>query len=165
MIGYKYKNGLFIKSLKSRGNMFKINKKIEYALIVLKHFDDLELGEYSSARQISDLYHTPFDSTSKVMQIMNNNGVLKSAQGVGGGYLLACELSALPYLSLAQMIEGKTFEHNCNELKCSLIETCTISGPVTKLNDYLNSFFKNLTIKELLQDSPAQFIQKNIGHP
>lgn len=134
--------------------MFKINKKIEYSLIVLKHF--LKNGQNSvTARQICDTYHTPFDTTSKVMQTMNNHHILKSTQGVKGGYELAIDLNALNYLDLAEIIEGKKFSHDCNDINCSLIESCNITGPVNKLNEYLNYFFKTLSIKELLEEAPG----------
>lgn len=143
--------------------MFKINKKIEYSLIVLKHFYQERPGNAASARQICDTYHTPFDSTSKVMQVMKSAGILKSEQGVAGGYQLNTDLSKLTYLGLAELIEGRSFSHNCQELRCSLIESCNITGPVTKLNSYLNTFFKTLTIKELLDDSPMEVIQKSVS--
>ena len=143
--------------------MFKINKKIEYALIVLKHFDQSQLQATATARQISDLYHTPFDSTSKVMQAMSSAEILKSEQGVTGGYRLSIDLTRINYLKLAELIEGKSFTHNCEDLRCSLIESCNITGPVNKLNEYLNTFFQTLTIKELLQDSPMEIIQKSVS--
>lgn len=143
--------------------MFKINKKIEYSLMVLKHFYQEIPAGIASARQICDAYHTPFDSTSKVMQIMSSAGILKSEQGVSGGYKLNTDLSKLTYLNLAELIEGRSFSHNCHELRCSLIESCNITGPVSKLNGYLNSFFKTLTIKELLDDSPMEIIQKSVS--
>jgi Rrf2 family protein len=140
--------------------MFKINKKIEYALMVLKHLQS-HPTTLATARQVCEIYHCPFDSTSKVMQIMASHNILASVQGVKGGYRLTADLNSLSYLYLAQIIEGKSFEHNCTELDCSLIESCNITAPVSRLNDYLTDFFQTITIRDLLEDrlTPLEIIQ------
>lgn len=135
--------------------MVKINKKVEYALIVLKHFNDKKDSNLITARQICDLYQTPFDTTSKVMQIMNNHNILKSCQGIKGGYELARPLTQINYLELAEIIEGRKIHKSCDEMNCSLIDSCNITGPIKKLNEYLVYFFQGLTLSELLTDELA----------
>ena len=132
--------------------MFKINKKVEYALIVLKHFEKLDKDELITARLVCDTYHTPFDTTSKVMQIMNNHQILESSQGVKGGYRVSIDLQQLNYLQLIEIIEGKEITKDCNSANCAIVESCNITGPIKKLNEYLMYFFKGLSIKELLED-------------
>ena len=58
--------------------MLKITKKVEYALIVLKYMGEHPFGELHSAREICDKFKLPFDTTAKVMQSMNNKGLLNS---------------------------------------------------------------------------------------
>ncbi len=132
--------------------MFKMNKKVEYALIVLKHFQSHDKGHQVTARMICDRYNTPFDTTSKVMQIMNNSGILESAQGVKGGYKVSIDLTQISYFQLLELIEGKSFDLDCEKMKCALVQSCNITGPVKKLNEYLLYFFKGLSIQELLEE-------------
>lgn len=144
--------------------MFKINKKVEYALIVLKHFQKSTDDEFVTARMISDQYKLPFHTTSKVMQTMNNHKILESTQGVNGGYKVSANLYQVSFMSLAEIIEGKSLKQNCSEKGCSLIESCNITGPVQKLNDYLYSFFKELSLQELLEDNHInQNLIKNLN--
>ena len=124
--------------------MVKINKKVEYALIVLKHLETSSDEELTTARKICDKYSTPFDTTSRVMQVMNNAGILTSLQGVKGGYKLNVDLSGISYHQLVEMIEGKKIDKDCSEMKCSLLSSCNITGPIKKFNQYLNHFFKGL---------------------
>ena len=149
--------------------MLKINKKVEYALIALKLMLEKEQGERTTAREVSDKFHTPFDTTAKVMQMMNSARMLESVKGVKGGYYLSCDLSNVSYMDLAEMIEGKSLSIDCETVKCSLLGSCNISGPIKKLDQYLNVFFRDLSVKELLLednsiDLSARVLRKETQH-
>jgi Rrf2 family protein len=131
----------------------KINKKVEYSLIVLKHLNTDIHNNQVTAREICDIYNTPFDTTSRVMQTMNKNRILESTQGQKGGYKLAINLDEISYLELTEYIEGKKAGQDCTESNCALLHSCNITGPIKKLNQYLLQFFQGLTIKELLEES------------
>lgn len=139
--------------------MLKINKKVEYALMALKFMAEKKSENASetpliSAREVCDHFHTPFDTTAKVMQVMNNHEILTSVKGIRGGYLLSKGLDQITYMDLVQMIEGKEeIGRICSNHKgtCELIGVCNISTPVENLNRKLNSFLEKLTLEELLQ--------------
>ena len=135
--------------------MLKINKKVEYALMALKFMADKnDQTPLVSAREVCDLFQTPFDTTAKVMQVMNNHDILKSVKGIKGGYFLNRPLSSITYMELVQMIEGKDeIGRVCisNKGTCDLMSHCNISTPVENLNRKLNLFLENLTLSELLQ--------------
>ena len=130
--------------------MVKINKKVEYALMVLKHMTQKDSEELTTAREICDKYNVPFDTTSKVMQQMNNYGMFNSQKGVKGGYSLNINLKNISYLELAELVEGKKATVDCELEKCNLVSSCNIVSPMKKLNDHLKYFFKGLTLDELL---------------
>ncbi|MFZ4714392.1 MAG: RrF2 family transcriptional regulator [Bacteriovoracaceae bacterium] len=133
--------------------MIKINRKVEYALMCLKHMGSLHSEELTSARELCDLYHMPFDTVSKVMQQMNSVQILHSVKGVKGGYTLAKPLSQITYMELSELIEGKSFEMKCESNHggpCELINTCNIISPVQKINFHVAGLFKELTLEELL---------------
>ena len=116
--------------------------------------DKNDLISLVSTREVCDAFHTPFDTTAKVMQMMNNHDILKSVKGIKGGYSLNKHLSKITYMELVQIIEGKEeIGRVCTNHKgtCELIGTCNISTPVENLNRKLNSFLNNLTLAELLQ--------------
>lgn len=142
--------------------MLKINKKVEYALMALKFMADKArgLGDnqagalLTSAREVCDEFNTPFDTTAKVMQLMNNQDILKSTKGIKGGYTLNKKLSEITYMELVRLIEGKESIGRVCETKqgtCELIGKCNIATPVEKLNRKLNQFLETLTLEDLLQ--------------
>ncbi len=142
--------------------MLKINKKVEYALMALKHLADhnafLNENEKSdppliSAREICDQYGTPFDTMAKVMQIMNAHDLLKSVKGIKGGYYLNKNLSNISYIELVRMIEGRDeLLRVCQSHKgmCELFSKCNIITPVEQLNKKLSQFLDTLSLEELL---------------
>jgi Rrf2 family protein len=133
--------------------MIKINRRVEYALMVLKLMHERETQELTTAREVCEKFKTPFDTTAKVMQQLNISGVLTSVKGVKGGYFLQRDLATLSYKELAEMIEGKSFALDCHEGPCELMGTCNISAPIKRLNDYLIAIFSSLSVLELLTDN------------
>lgn len=132
--------------------MIKINRKVEYALMVLKFMKGRHLDELTTAREVCDKYHTPFDTTSKVMQLMNSAGILHSQKGVKGGYSLSGDLSDVSFVGLVQLIEGKSFMMDCHEGPCDLFKSCNIAQPIRRLNDYIINIFSTITLNEILAD-------------
>jgi Rrf2 family protein len=131
--------------------MIKINKKVEYAMIALKHISQINQEHVTTAREICDIYSTPFDTMSKVMQILGKHQILKSTQGLKGGYQLSRPLADINYLELVEIIEGTTAAKDCIAQNCHLISTCNITKPILRLNEELEGFLKNLNMKRLLE--------------
>lgn len=161
--------------------MIKINKKVEYALMALKHLsvqNSLKneqaahvckdgLHALTSAREICDQYGTPFDTVAKVMQVMNAHDILKSVKGIKGGYYLNKNLSEITYMQLVRMIEGKEdLGRVCQSQKgmCELFHKCNIVTPVEQLNRKLNSYLETLTIQELLMGTEFNHEHKTINN-
>ncbi len=140
--------------------MIKINRKVEYALMVLKLMKEKAHGDLTTAREVCDKFETPFDTTAKVMQQMNNAGILHSQKGVKGGYSLARELNEVTYMELVQLIEGKSFMMDCHDGPCELYHTCNITQPIKRLNDYLINIFSSLTLNELLAEDNLLALKK-----
>jgi Rrf2 family protein len=145
--------------------MIKINRKVEYALMVLKLMKEKELGELTTAREVCDKFETPFDTTAKVMQQMNGAGILHSQKGVKGGYTLARDLSDVSYLELVELIEGKSFMMDCHDRgddhgRCDLYHKCNITRPIKRLNDYLMGIFNSLNLNELLAEDNILALKK-----
>ena len=135
--------------------MFKLNKKVEYAIIALKHMYCKRPGDMSTVKEICELYGAPFDVTSRAMQKMASAGILKSEKGAHGGYLIQKDLGELKLLDLIELVSGSVALANCvsSSCKCDMIESCNIVRPVTRLNDMVREFFSAMTVEDLIDDS------------
>jgi Rrf2 family protein len=133
--------------------MFKINRKIEYALIALKHMHQTKPGQLTVAKEICDQYKAPFDVVSRVMQRMAHGGLLKSEKGIHGGYQIVKDLSRVTFLDLEEMILGKVYLADCLEgdhSGCSMVHGCNLISPMISLNRKLVGFLKTIVILELM---------------
>ncbi len=128
--------------------------------MVLKLMKDKDVSELTTAREVCDTFDTPFDTTAKVMQLMNSAGILHSQKGVKGGYTIAGDLSQVSYMQLVELIEGKSFMMDCHEGPCELLHSCNITQPIRRLNDYLINIFNALSLNELLAEDNLLALKK-----
>lgn len=132
--------------------MKKVNRKIEYSLMALKHMSTKLPGELTTAKEVSDLCQAPFDATARVMQVMAQQGWLKSEHGAFGGYQITKDLSRVTLHDLMNVIQGPTKIARClNRAEpCDIQSSCNIISPINSLNQRLTDFYKSVTIKEIL---------------
>jgi Rrf2 family protein len=139
--------------------MNKINRKLEYALMALKYMSKKIPGELTTAKEVSDAFHTPFDATARVMQQMASakHGLLRAEYGANGGYQITKDLARISIHDLLEIIEGPTALVKClhKEEPCDIQETCNIVSPLTQLNNRLTDFYKSVSLKELLLERTA----------
>lgn len=134
--------------------MFKINRKIEYALIALKYMSHKMPGQLTSAKELCDIYKTPFDPTSRVLQIMTQRGILQAEQGAKGGYQIVKDLSQVSVKELSDMIIGPIEIANCihrGYSNCEITTQCHIIAPMLNLNEKINNMFADMRITDLIE--------------
>ncbi|MCR4337265.1 MAG: Rrf2 family transcriptional regulator [Candidatus Omnitrophica bacterium] len=134
--------------------MFKINRKIEYALVSLKYMSRKSPGQLTSAKEICDAYHTPFDPTSRVLQLMAQKGILHAEQGAHGGYQIIKDLTKINVGDLSDIIVGPIKITDCmhgNYSHCGLTSSCNVIAPMLNLNEKISEIFHQVTVSELLE--------------
>lgn len=137
--------------------MNRMNRKLEYALMALKHMSNKTPGQLTSAKEVVEATGSPFDATARVMQVMAQKGILKSEQGAQGGYLIVRDLSKVSVLDLIESLLGPLGVAKClhGDAKCELFSTCNILSPVALLNKKLMDFYKTLHVAELIKGKDA----------
>ena len=134
--------------------MFKINRKIEYALIALKHMSHKQPGQLTSAKEICDIYNAPFDPTSRVLQVMAQHNIVQAEQGAKGGYQIVKDLSKITMRELSDLIVGPIEIANCfhgNYSNCEITGSCHIISPMLNLNENINKLFSTIMVSDLLK--------------
>lgn len=135
--------------------MNKIHRKMEYALIALKHMSQKRPGELTTVKEICQKYGTPFDATARVMQQMVQGKFLKSEQGAYGGYLIMKDLTKVSVRDLIERVVGpleltKCINNPADTINCEFKENCNIKQPLMVLNDQLIHFYEGINLHKLL---------------
>lgn len=144
--------------------MNRIHRKVEYALIALKHMRAKAPGERTTAKEIAAQYGCPPDVLARVLQTLANRSILISEQGVRGGYVIAKDLSRVSFHELLEMILGPLEVARClhegkstgvDEGACEMRGSCNIVSPIQLLNRKMTEFYRSLTVLELIEAGRA----------
>ena len=136
--------------------VLKLDRKVEYALIALKHMSSKRQGELTTAKEISDTYGCSFDTTSRVMQILTQKGFLHSSQGATGGYIMLKDLSKISLYDLYSTLLGRLQLVKCiSSNSCEIEASCNIVTPMNILNQHIVNLCKSLSLKNLLEKAPT----------
>lgn len=134
--------------------MFKISRKVEYALIALKYMSQKMPGQLTTAKEICEHFQTPFDPTSRVLQIMTQHKILKAEQGAHGGYQIQKDLTKVSLSDINDIIVGHVPVASClnsgSKVKCSIICECNVISPLIILNEKVQGLFKTIKISDLI---------------
>jgi Rrf2 family nitric oxide-sensitive transcriptional repressor len=139
--------------------MLKLHKKVEYGLIALKYMQQKPAENLTTAKEISDLFHIPFDATARVLQLLSLADWLTSEQGAHGGYRLGKKsLKELSLFELIETIEGKQGVVKCvKEMEeCPIQGTCNVITPMQRLNESLQSFLRTQRVTDLFDSTQSQ---------
>lgn len=134
--------------------MFQLSKKVEYALIALRHMASGRLKQLYTTKEISERYNLSYELLAKVMQKLSKAGYIISHQGVNGGYVLSRDPRELKVSGIINTIEGKATItivrcESENPEECDLHSTCTIKSPMIRLQTNINKVLDDLTVMEM----------------
>lgn len=132
--------------------MLKFSKKVEYALMALKHIAFTK--DVVTAKEISSKYNIPFELLAKILQKLKKEEILISVQGMNGGYSLNKKPSEISLHNIISILEGNIAvtecqkgEINCN---CKMHENCTIKSPITDIQRDIEEMFMRKTISDFV---------------
>ncbi len=132
--------------------MFKLHKKVKYALTALKYMKKKPVKELSSAKEMCDVFDIPFDPTSRVLQIMAQNGILEAVQGARGGYRVVRHLGATSLYELSEMVAGQMAITDCtaSDCDCVRLDKCVLKKEMALLNAKIVRVFKDIKVSEMV---------------
>ncbi len=132
--------------------MLKITRKVEYALIALRHMQSKKLDELTSAKEIATQYGIPQQLLAKTLQQMSKDGIVEAVQGPAGGYRILANLDHISLKDFFEKLEGPLGLMDCYfDSDCIQISTCNIRVPIQRINDNMRNMFSQLTLREVTQ--------------
>jgi len=130
--------------------MFKLSKKVEYALISLSHINRCDSNSPISVRQISDQYNIPYELLAKILQKLSRGDILDSIKGPKGGYKLKPEYQNLTLIQFIEILEGPFGITGCLvDTGCNQLLSCNIINPLDKINSKIYQIFNDIKLNQL----------------
>ena len=140
--------------------MLRLSKKIEYALLALQHMTLHETGQGNvyTVKEMSEHFGISFDLLAKVMSRLAKHGIVKSTQGVNGGFIMAKPAHEVTIYDVIVAIEGLSANLvECGshpDLQCTMEGSCGIKHPLMRLQSVINNAMASMAIADLHERSP-----------
>ena len=129
--------------------MFKLSRKLEYALIALRHMQ-MRGDTLSTTKEIADMYMIPRELLAKTLQQMARLKYINAVQGPRGGYRIDKVLAIINLTQFVEAMEGPLEMVECNiNSDCIQLDTCNIRMPINKINENIRSIFNNINITDI----------------
>ena len=132
--------------------MLKITRKVEYALIALRHMQLKESEELTSTKEIATRYGVPLQLLAKTLQHMARDGMVEAVQGSAGGYRVATNLDKISMKDFFERLEGPLGMMDCYfDSDCIQMGACNIRVPIQRINDNMRNLFSQMSVQEVTQ--------------
>ena len=130
--------------------MLRLSKKTDYALIALAYVASLG-NRPASAREIAERHDIPVELLAKVLQRLAQRGVLRSHQGIHGGYVLARSADTVTVAEVVEVIDGPLQLTVCGttDERCEQFAKCNIRDPLHRIRDRIIGALMACTVSEL----------------
>ena len=130
--------------------MLKITRKVEYALIALRHLQANKEGQLSSAKEIAETYGIPQELLAKILQRLAREDIIIAVKGATGGYKLATDPNTINMTKFFEIMEGPMGIMDCYfDSGCDQLHGCTIRTPINRINNSIRSMFDKMTLADI----------------
>ena len=130
--------------------MFKITRKVEYALIALRHLQQGDHGKLCSSKSMSTEYGIPQELLAKILQKLAREGIVISVKGPKGGYKISKDPNSVNMTKFFEIMEGPMGIMDCYfDSNCEQLHGCNIREPINRINDSIRSMFNNMTLADI----------------
>ena len=130
--------------------MLKITRKVEYALIALRHLQQNGQGKLSSAKSMSSVYGIPQELLAKILQRLSREKIVLSVKGPKGGYRISKDPSTINMTKFFEIMEGPMGIVDCYfDSNCEQLNGCTIREPLNKINQSIRTMFDKMTLADI----------------
>lgn len=137
--------------------MLKLNRKSEYALMVVQRLAGLPEGTRLPVTALAERGDLPRDLLAKVLQELKHAAIVDSTKGVSGGYSLARPLHQIRFVEVIRPFEENLGLVDCvgeTNTGCARLDCCTLHDPIEQLNTWLMSQLNRLTMAEFVSARP-----------
>ena len=132
-----------------------VTRNVDYAVRALCFMAAEKKHKQNGVVSVSELVsrlNVPRPFLRKILQILNNKGVLNSQKGKGGGFELVVVPEKIYLADLIEAFHGPLKLNECCLMKniCSAVRTCALKGKIDSIERRVIKELKTINIKSLL---------------
>lgn len=131
----------------------KISRKADYALRAVLHISKQPTEKRNSINVIAETERIPRDFLAKILKELTRAQILKSFQGVHGGYQMAKSPAQVSVLEVIEAMDGPLGLNLCvrgeKGCDCDQAEQCSMYPFWSKMQTQLRQQLKSTTIGKL----------------
>jgi Rrf2 family protein len=130
-----------------------LRRNTDYALRAMVNLAGHYGEDPVSTRDISQSEDISYQLACKLMQKLNNAGLVKSSMGPNGGFVLSRTPGKINLAEIIDAIQGPLSLSRCllGENVCKKQNNCPITVKLTKLQKNIGDYLQSITLDELLQ--------------
>jgi len=111
-------------------------------------------GKITILAEIAEKQGVPKNFLAKILQILTKAGLVKSHQGVNGGYSIGVTLESINLKKIIEIVEGPIFLNRCliREGECEREKICKLNGVWAEAQEKLLEVLTQTTLADLVQN-------------
>ncbi|WP_076068734.1 SUF system Fe-S cluster assembly regulator [Sphingomonas montana] len=137
----------------------RLSSLADYAVVILTAAARHPAGDRLSATLLAGETGVPLPTTQKLMGRLAASGLLTSARGTGGGFLLAHAPAAISLGQIVEAVEGPIAMTTCvDETRhdCALEGACSVRPHWSAVNEAIRAALGGVSLATLAGTGPAR---------
>ena len=151
--------------------MRTLTRKTDYAMIVLVDMARNKLPK-ASARDLARRSGVPLRILTNILNQLTHWGLVSSARGTNGGYVLAKQPERISLADLMEAVDGPLRLTRCcvpdqaaAQRKCRIGKACPVSDAMRAVHDSVRQLLSNVTLRDLAWNMIPTNIAALLGDP
>lgn len=126
----------------------------DYALRSMVYLAKQPEGKITILSEIAEKQDVPKNFLAKILQVLAKAGLVKSHQGVNGGYSIGIPLDSIDLKKIIETVEGPIFLNRClvREGECERDVVCPLHGIWVDAQEKLMEVLTKTTLADVIQN-------------
>jgi FeS assembly SUF system regulator len=136
----------------------RLTSLADYSVVMMAAAARHPAGTRLSATSLAQETGVPLPTAQKLMGRLASAGLLSSARGTGGGYVLAREAGGISLVDIIEAVEGPIAMTVCVDEKrndCALDGHCQVKPHLGVVNDAVRGALSGVSLASLAAPAPA----------
>ncbi len=139
-----------------------LRRNTDYALRAMVNLAGHYGQEPVSTKEIAQAEDISYQLACKLLQTLQNAGLVKSSMGPKGGFVLSRKPKNINMLEVIETIQGPVILNRCMFSKdvCKRRKNCKVTVKLSKLQNYISDYLEDITLDELMHSRGVKKKQK-----